>query len=374
MTARRLAACGLAAFASILLQGPAYADLEQQDLFISGEGGYAFYRIPVLLATQEGTLLAFAEGRRDGGGDAGRIDTVLRRSTDGGATWGPLQVVWSDGENTCGNPAPVQDRETGRILLLQTWNLATDTERMILAGESEDTRRVFASHSDDQGATWAPHRDITDDTKLPHWRWYATGPVNAIQHSSGRIVVPANHSDHSDDLHYYRSHVVLSDDGGDTWRLGGLLPEKTNESTVVELQDGTLCLNMRSYHGINRRALAYSADGGESWSSVFLDTTLIEPICQASLLRHDRDGGAYLLFSNPASTIRERMTVRLSADGGMTWPASRVLHEDFAAYSNLAVLPDGRIACLYERDVDGKRYGRITFAAFDFDWLAAGTE
>lgn len=346
------------------------AEPVQQDVYAAGRDGYASYRIPAVAVSAKGTVLAFAEGRRDGGGDAGRIDTVLRRSFDAGETWQPMQVVWSDGANTCGNPAPVVDRDTGRIWLAGTWNLATDTEKEIMAGTSEKSRHVFISHSDDDGATWQGPREITADAKLDHWRWYATGPGHAIQLSTGRILIPANHSDHSTGLHPYRSHAIVSDDHGATWKLGGIAGERTNESTAVELEDGRVLLNMRSYHELGRRAVAFSADGGSTWGGTYLDPALVEPVCQASIFRYDREGAtsAYL-FANPASTQRERMTVRASTDSCATWNAGRVLHEGFSAYSDICALPRGTVGVLYERDADGARYGRITFARFPLAWV-----
>src|SRR5690606_3877854 len=124
----------------------------------------------------KGTLLAFAEGRKGGCSDTGDIDLLLKRSFDGGKTWGKLQVVWDDGENTCGNPAPVVDRETGQIFLLATWNLGTDHEKEIIKGKSKDTRRVFVSASVDDGETWKPMKEITKRVKRKAWTWYATGP------------------------------------------------------------------------------------------------------------------------------------------------------------------------------------------------------
>jgi hypothetical protein len=94
------------------------------------------------------------------------------------------------------------------------------------------------------------------------------------------------------------------------------------------------------------------------------DRALIEPPAQASLIRltaktaGDRDG---LLFANPASRARERMTVRLSYDEGLTWPVSRVIHEGPAAYSSLVLLPDSTIGVLFERG-DRSPYERITLA------------
>jgi sialidase-1 len=354
----------------------ANAGLEQSDVFSAGTDGYHTYRIPAIVTTTKATLLAFCEGRKGSASDAGQIDLVLKRSTDGGRTWSKQQVVWSDGTNTCGNPAPVVDRITGDILLLMTWNLGADHERQILDGTSKDTRRVFFTRSTDDGLTWSTPRDITDAVKKAHWRWYATGPVNGIQLTRGknkeRLVIPANHSDHSDPAkHPYRAHVIYSDDHGETWQLGGVEEDMTNESTIVELDDGSLLHNMRSYHKKNRRAVATSKDGGLTWSAVKLDEALVEPVCQASILRYawpeDAQKGT-ILFSNPASVKREKMTVRLSYDEGATWPISKLLHAGPAAYSCLTILPDKSIGCLYERGEKGP-YEKISFARFPLSWL-----
>ena len=154
-------------------------------VFTSGENGYDTFRIPALIEAENGTLLAFAEGRRAGRGDAGDIDLVLRRSTDGGSSWGDLQVVWDDGANTCGNPCPVVDWSDGTIHLLATRNLGHDHESEIIAQTSEGTRTVWVMTSTDHGASWNPPREITSTAKRPDWTWYATGPGNGIQLRSG---------------------------------------------------------------------------------------------------------------------------------------------------------------------------------------------
>jgi sialidase-1 len=340
----------------------ALADAPLKAVFESGQNGYHTYRIPVLIRATNETLLTFCEGRKDSASDTGRIDLLLKRSSDGGATWSAQQVVWSDGTNVCGNPAPVVDQTTGTIWLLMGWNVVADTEKMIMDGRSHDTRRVFVTSSRDNGISWSTPQDITGSVKKPHWRWYATGPANGIQltHAphQGRLVIPANHSDHSDpSRHPYRSHVILSDDGGATWRLGGVEEDRTNESTVVELPDGTLLQNMRSYHGENRRAVARSTNGGETWSKVTLDGTLIDPVCEASLIRI----GNRLVFANPASTKRERMTVRMSDDDGLSWKTVVVLHEGPSAYSSLVELSRAKVGCLFEGGKSSP-YEKIFFA------------
>lgn len=337
----------------------------QTPLFVAGENGYHTYRIPSLLVSAKGTLLAFCEGRKAGRGDSGNIDLLLRRSFDGGKTWQPTQVVWDDGDNTCGNPCPVIDRDTGTIWLVLTHNLGQDTQAQILNGKSKGTRTVWVTKSTDDGKTWAKPVEITSNVKKPDWTWYATGPGVGIQLKSGRLLIPCDN--YVAQTKARQSHVIYSDDKGSTWKLGGVVGPDCNESQAVELADGTVMLNMRSYLGNNRRLVAHSKDGGLTFAKPAEDAALIEPVCQASLVRYPGDKPR-LLFANPASTKREKLTVRLSGDDGKTWPSAGVLHEGPAAYSCLAVLPDGVIACLYERG--GKQpYENITFARFSLEWL-----
>ena len=324
-------------------------------IFESGREGYTCFRIPAIVLTTEGTLLAFAEGRKKGCSDTGDIDLVMKRSADGGKTWSDLLVVWNDGENTCGNPAPVVDEETGEIFLLSTWNLGTDHEREIIKGESEDTRRVFVLSSSDDGNTWSDSRQITEAVKQASWTWYATGPGAGIQLKKGkykgRLVIPCDHIQSGTKKYY--SHAIYSDDHGKNWQQGGITPQdQVNECKVVELRNGDLMLNMRNYDRNKKtRQVAVSKDGGASWGELYHDGILIEPICQASLIQHKFPGQrrSCLIFSNPASEKgRVNMTLRLSYDDGKTWPYQKVVHPGPSAYSDLVSLPDGNVACFYE--------------------------
>ena len=341
-------------------------------IFKEGVCGYPRVRIPAMVVTPRGTILAFAEGRV--GGDTGRIHTILRRSEDGGRTWGKQQVAWADGDNTCGNPCPVVDAETGEVLLLNTWNLGSDHEGAVIEGAGKDTRRVFLTKSADDGVTWGKPREITDMAKRPEWGWYATGPGNGVQLTrgahKGRLVIPCDHSyPNADDpvrgAFGYGAHAIWSDDHGKTWNISKPIRPKTNECTVAERADGSLVMNMRSYAGKGCRAVAMSKDGGESWSKVTLDPALPEPVCQASLFSMpDARGRASdrHLFLNPGTSQgRFRMTLRLSEDGGANWPREKVLYPAASAYSSLAILPDGSIACLYEAGLMGRPYDAIIF-------------
>lgn len=322
-------------------------------LFKPGDNGYKCFRIPAVIKGINGTLLAFSEGRKNHCGDADDIDLVVRRSEDGGISWSPIAVVWDDGGNTCGNPAPVLDEKTGKIILLSTWNLGGDHENQIIEQVSKDTRRIFVLSSSDDGLTWSKPKEITADVKLPNWTWYATGPCNGIQIKQGkyrgRIIIPCDHIEAG--TKKYFSHAVYSDDGGENWKLGGTTPtDQVNECTIAELPKGKLLLNMRNYNQVRYRQTATSSDGGLSWSPLKQDTSLPEPVCQASLIRLWQSGKKpVLVFSNPASQKkRENMTVRFSYDHGKTWSITKVVHPGPSAYSNLVELSGGKLGLLFE--------------------------
>ena len=355
--------------------------MSQTDLYVSGSEGYHTYRIPALLVTKKETVLAFCEGRKTGRSDSGDIDMLVRRSEDGGNTWSKQQVIWDDEGNTCGNPCPVLDEETGTIWLLMTWNLGTDIEREIIAQTSDDTRRIFVTYSNDDGLTWDTPKEITADVKRPAWTWYATGPCTGIQIQEGkykgRLIIPCDHIEA--DTEKYYSHVIYSIDHGVTWKLGGSTPvDMVNECQAVELADGNIMLNMRNYDKTRRtRVVSISADGGMTWSPLNHDPFLIEPRCQGSIMRYTlaaHQDKNRMLFSNPASErAREKMTVRLSYEEGKSWAYSKLLHEGPSAYSDLAILPSGNMTCLYERG-ETEPYEKITLASFNLYWLTDGQD
>ena len=326
-------------------------------VFAAGTGGYHTHRIPALVVSPEGALLAFCEGRRSSASDHGDIDLLLKRSADGGATWSEQEVVHGEpGDVTIGNPCPVVDRETGTIWL----------------PFCRDNDDVFVTSSTDDGRTWARPRRITSDVKRPEWGWFATGPGVGIQMEhpphGGRLVVPCDHKVRAGER---SSHAFYSDDHGDTWRLGGGIDPGCDECQVVELVDGSLMMNIRmEEHSEGCRAVARSGDGGLTWSPIAHERSLPCPTCQAGFIRGpDAEGKSRLLFSNPASSNeRHRLTVRASYDEGATWPVARALHEGPAAYSCLAVLPDSTVGCLYEGGVEHRREG-INFARFSLRWL-----
>lgn len=326
--------------------------METQTLFRAGEHGFHTYRIPSLLTLQSGTVLALAEGRRQSASDTGNIAVVLRRSVDGGRTWGELTVV-SECAGVTGNPCPVQDVRTGRLLLLLCRNNHDGPEADILMGRAP--RTVWICQSDDDGATWSEAREITQQVKRPEWTWYATGPGHGVQMDGGRLVVACDHAVHPEALGHtadraleladslYRAHLILSDDGGDSWRIGAVSDvEGTNESAVVGMGACDVYVNSR-YHGSEVRHGSWSSDGGESFAEARPHCGMTDPVCQGSALRV----GGEVLIAQPAGPARTRLTLHRSTDGGTVFHEAAILCAGHAAYSDLCQVGDD-LLCLFE--------------------------
>lgn len=366
-----------------LLGGPAPSApaFTQQVLFKAAqEQGYSCFRIPAIVKTRSGTLLAFAEGRVLNCGDTADIDVVLKRSTDGGQTWSPLRVVNSGDGDTHGNPVPIVDRQTGRIILVTTYNKGrTDSAPCSVPCE----RTVHLQYSDDDGVTWSAPRDIDAQARRADWdSWYASGPGHAIQlthgRHAGRLVFGAN-AETSNGTAPIANHgaLVYSDDHGETWHIGAVdtIPfapgtrytQKPSEFSLFERADGALYVLGREQGGtdVGNRDYAVSRDGGQSFSTPFTTIPdLVSPMVQGSVLRLT-DGR--VLFSSPADTDRRRtMMVRSSYDDGRTWENTdqgTVITTDWSGYSDLVQISPRQIGLLYEAGAVDAR-DEIRFASF----------
>ena len=351
--------------------------LDQFDLFTANEGGYPLYRIPGIVVTAQGSLVAYCEARKSRG-DWGHIDILVRRSTDGGATWsvplkmplpeGPLernsaavaQGLGKPGEITLNNPVALVDHQRGTVVLLYCVEYA----------------RCFVTTSTDDAATFSKPVEITAtfNTFRPEYSWkvLAVGPGHGIQLQNGRLVATVWLSTGTGG-HAHRPSVtttIFSDDGGLTWKRGEIAAqEKTplinpNETSLVELLDGRVLLNIRHESKQQRRAISFSRDGATQWTTPVLHEELLEPICMASIGRLNGpapEGKTRLVFSNPhnldradgkllpgTGRDRKNVTIKLSLDDGATWPTSRVLEPGKSGYSDLAVAADNTIYCFYE--------------------------
>ncbi len=363
--------------------------LEKVEVFPAGLNGIARYRIPGIVVTQKGTVLAYAEARKNSSSDWGEIEVHLRRSTDGGKTWEPSQHIAHRGarlegnphkkngggkkEQTVNNPVAIVDRETGAIEFLYCINYA----------------RCYAMRSTDDGLTWSAAVDVTATfepfRKHYDWKVIATGPGHGIQLKSGRLVVPiwlayGKEGDHAPSA----AATIYSDDHGKTWLAGDLaVPNEgefgnPNETMLAELSDGRVMLVTRSVSKTNRKIITTSPNGATGWTPPVFHDQLWEPICMSSVTSHPLQPGV-LLYSNPHTLKlakdgkeepagrgkRENLSIKLSRDDGKTWPVSKTLDAGPSAYSDLAVLPDGTVLCLWESKSD------IQCARFNLDWVTA---
>jgi sialidase-1 len=347
-------------------------------VFSAGQGDIHTYRIPSLIVAPSGALLAFAEARKNNDNDHGELSVVVRRSEDNGATWGPILPVAGDGPHAVQNPTAVVDRSTGRIwlCLIRTDTVKYPTQKSIRAS-TDQARRVWMLHSDDEGLSWSAPRDITESVCPPDRLACIPGPGVGIQLSSDRLLIPSHYREFTTGEVFGFS--IYSDDSGESWHPGSSTGPKVDENQAVELEDGSVLLNIRSERQRGLRSIALSRDGGLTWSPVEDDPNLIEPVCQASIVRYTKQPESdrnRILFSNPARKTfddRNELTVRISYDEGKSWSHSRVLNAGFSAYSCLAVLPDGSIGCLFERQVE-REYDDIAFARFSLEWLTDGKD
>ncbi|MHC4352893.1 MAG: sialidase family protein [Planctomycetota bacterium] len=370
--------------------------VQKTDLFTAGTAGYATYRIPGIVVTNKGTLLAYCEARKSLQGDWGTIDIMMRRSTDAGATWDtPRKIVnikgkvtqnavalkqnlAKEGEITINNPVAITDRQTDAVHFLYCVEYA----------------RCFYMRSDDDGRTFTEPVDITatfDKFRDEYdWKVLATGPGHGIQLQNGRLLVPVWLSTGTGG-HAHRPScvsVVYSDDHGRTWRRGQIVvahpnPVNPSETVPVQLADGRVMFNIRHESKPRLRGISVSPDGATGWSKMIYHKQLPEPVCMGSIIRltqkpeHKRNRILFANPHNPDDRRRKNVTVKLSYDEGNTWPVAKSIEPGISGYSDLAVGPGGSIYCFYERgSVDTSHYrpANLTVARFNLEWLTNGTD
>ncbi|HAX42662.1 MAG TPA: sialidase family protein [Bryobacteraceae bacterium] len=362
--------------AMLILLGSALLAAQQTapvTLFEAGTHGYRGYRIPALVMSSKGTLLAFCAARKELG-DWADIDIAMRRSTDGGKTWSPMKIIADRATMTVDNPTPIVDRKTGAIHFVYQVNYA----------------QLFYMRSDDDGLTFSEPVDITDaahdyrrgwapeksDSKYG-WSVIAPGPGHGIQLASGRLVVPVWLSPH----YRHRPSVtstIYSDDHGKTWKAGALIPQDTvdplvnpSEHALLELADGRVMTNLRNEGKERRRGVSISPDGISGWAVPRRDEGLFEAVCMASLVRV----GNRFIYASPAALPRNDLTVRVSLDEGRTWAHSRLLLAGPTGYSDMATGSDGAIYVLYEQ-VDpsspGGRKQNLVLTRITAEWVMEG--
>lgn len=343
-------------------------------VFHSGQDGYKSFRIPAIVTLPNGNLLAFAEGRVNGGADFGHVNIVMRTSTDAGRNWGKLQVVASNGKLQAGNAAPVVDLTDlhypkGRIFLFYNTGNVDEGEMR----QKKGYREIWYITSVDNGKTWSSPTNITDETSKidrpdvnlkwnypEDWRSYANTPGHGMQLKTGkykgRIYIAANHSEGAPkrDFTDYVAHGFYTDDHGKTFHISANNAFRgSNESSAAELSGGRVMMNSRNQRGdILQRIVAISNDGGATWDTTYFDKQLPDPVCEGSLLTLQyRKRGNILAFSNCASiTDRDSLTLRISYDDGQHWKKSFLVEAKDCAYSDISVINKNTVGVLYEAD------------------------
>ena len=329
----------------------------------AGQDGVHTYRIPGLVTTKKGTLIAVYDIRRNGSGDLpGNIDVGMSRSTDGGRTWSPMKVIMDMGSDPAwrhdgiGDPAVLVDRVTGAIWVAATWSHGNRSWNGSGPGlKPAETGQFMLTRSTNDGRTWSKPINITRQIKDPAWRFVLQGPGKGITMRDGTLVFPAQFrsSDQSEHRGKPFSTLISSTDRGKTWKIGTGVKVDTTESQVVELTDGRLMINCRDNRG-GSRSVYTTDDLGNTWTvHPTSRKALPEPVCMASLIRVDHETfGPLLMFSNPATTRgRHHMTIKVSRDEGMTWPARyHTLYDERPGfgYSCLTRIDADHVGVLYE--------------------------
>ena len=373
--------------------------LEKMDLFEEMTDGFILYRIPGIVVTSKGTVLAYCEARKYTIADRGEIEIHMRRSTDAGLTWSRPKQIAHLGTRLARNPHMSDDKKKKYMggPDEQTVNnpvAIADCNGMVHFIYCVEYMRSFYMRSTDDGITWSKPVEITYafEKFRPdcNWQVIAIGPGHGIQLSNSRLIVPVWIATYDGNPPIRKaSSVIFSDDSGATWQRGDIAIVGGGECSVAELSDGRVILSARNGASVRRRAVAFSKDGITGWSKTEFVPELLEPGCMASLVSHparEKNKKPLLLFSNPHTTdrphsARRDVTIKLSYDDGTSWPVSKILEHGPSAYSDLAVLPDGTVLCFYESGKSGSdkphrawAYACLRVARFNLEWLMNGKD
>jgi lysophospholipase L1-like esterase len=356
------------------------------DVVKSGDLGIHTFRIPGITIDTSGVMHAVYDHRYSGSGDLpGNIDVGYSRSSDGGATWTTSQVIMDfdasvpgSSGNGVGDPCILHDPLTDTLWVAALWSFGNRGYNGSGPGLlPSETGQYVLVKSEDGGDSWSEPINITAQVKDPAWRLLFCGPGHGLAMRDGTLVFPSQYRDENGTV---RACSVFSSDHGLTWSFGSGVPTaspQTNENTVCELDDGRLLFSMRTPSGSNgQRAWIRYQPGGTipmrdgTWDPLFRLPSVPDPVCQGSVIQwtstHRGDPREFIVFGNPASSSsRVNFTLRVSPDGGNTWPVSRLLDAGSGAYSSICILPDRSIGVLFEKD----NYTKITFARVEEAWL-----
>jgi sialidase-1 len=335
-----------------------------QNLFdASSKDSISCYRIPAIVTAPNGDVVVAIDERVPSCGDlkwSNDINIVIRRSTDNGITWSNIEtVVDFPLGKSASDPSMIVDKITNNIFLFYNY-MDLDNEK--------DVYYLHVVKSSDNGKTWSKPEDITSQIAKPEWKndfkFITSG--RGIQTTSGKLLhcmVNLNNG----------MHVFGSDDHGKTWYFLDTPIQPADESKIVELADGSLMVNAR----VNKKGLRYvhtSSSQGKTWETK-ADSTLIDPGCNASIIRYTSVKEGYkknrLLFSNAKSEKdRVNMTIKISYDEGKTWSEGKTIYTGSSAYSSMTILKNGNIGLFFEKD----NHTQNVFTSFSLEWLTDGKD
>lgn len=348
------------------------------------DDGVHTYRIPALTKSTKGTLLAVYDMRRRQGRDLQEdIDIGLSRSTDGGQSWNPPQVIMDMGEhgglpqeeNGCSDPGIIVDPQTGEIFCFAVWMHGKPGKHQWTDDGSEPgfeigkAAQFLMVRSKDDGLTWSKPENLTRKLKQESWWLLAPSPQAGISLVDGTLVMPVEGRTGRGPLESFAT-VMISRDHGETWTLGKPGFSGGNECQAALLGDGSIMLNIRNDHE-RYRAVVVTSDLGQTWKPHATHrTTLIEPNCNGSLLRvdYEQEGKKkhVLLFANPHTQKgRTHHTIQVSFDDGNTWPDSHHLLLDEgpgAGYPSLTQVDNEHVGIVYEGSQSHLVFEKIALA------------
>lgn len=341
------------------------------------DDGAAAYRIPGLVTTNDGTLLAVYDVRYNSSVDLQEyVDVGVSRSIDKGQTWEDMRLVMNFGEygglpraqNGVGDPAILVDKTTGRIWVIAAWTHGMGNGRAWHNSKQgqglTETAQLVLTKSDDDGKTWSQPINITQQIKDPECFFLLQGPGKGISMKDGTLVFPSQYIGAD---RVPNAGIIYSKDKGKTWNIHQHARNNTTESQVIELEDGTLMLNMRDNRG-GSRAVSITRDMGRTWQEhPSSHSALIEPVCMASLIKVEAKdnvlGKDILLFSNPNSTEhRNNITIKASLDSGLTWKeTNQILLDEGTSwgYSCLTMVDNETVGIIYESSVAHMTFQKV---------------